>query len=456
MAIRSKYQPFSFQERITPLLMLKEEYDKIDEGLSALGEAANQYYQFLDPETKKEVDAYNATLENVAGSLASEGLKAVSRNTLNNLRRQYNTKVKPIQEAAQTIGTIQAQIREMQMKDPTLMVQSVPSVKDIMADPNARPSLVSGTKLMQDGATAAAQLEGVSYDQLRRYLQGDVNAIPGIQETIDRIARDNNISTEQAMGYISRGITTGLGERAARYEQKAQEKALDYEYDRKLSSYKQGLSNAATQRNLDAQFLASGWKVDPTKSNINERYVFDEAQAKRISEAKSRSTSGRTTTKANASAKEITENYDVVKEATFIDKKGNNIESVSTNNYNYKQTIDANGLKGLSDDQIKGLFRSMGIMFDEDDYRMGDAVGGLDKDKLINDYIGYLNKYTIYKQTKKKERHQNDDDYEVISFVPRGGTKKVTTTQREAEEVAKSVGVETPKIEEEYDENLLP
>lgn len=240
MAVRSKYQPFSFQERITPLLMLKEEHDKIDEGIALLGEAANQYYEYLDPETRKEVDAYNAQLSQVAGSLASEGMKAVSRNTLNNLRREYNGRIKHIQEAAQTVGNMQAQIREMAMKDPTLMVQSIPSVSDVLNDPTARPSIVSGSILQKEGIDAAQQIQGVDYDTIRRYLNGDLTAIPGIQQSIDKIASDYGVTTDQARSYISRGIVAGLGQRAAKLEAAQQSAAMEYDYKVKLLNAQAG------------------------------------------------------------------------------------------------------------------------------------------------------------------------------------------------------------------------
>lgn len=271
MAVRSKYQPFSFQERITPLLMLKEEHDKISEGLANLSETASQYYQFLDPETRKQIDAYNATLDSVAGSLSSEGMKAVNRNTLNNLRRQYSSQIKPIQEAAQTAATMYAQVREMQLKDPTLIVQSMPTVKQLMEDPAARPSAVSGSKLMEEGANAALMLPGVTYDQLSRYLNGDTNAIPDIDSIVQSISNNYGVSTAEALAYIQRGITTGLGKRATTWEMTKQEADYKFSQDMAKLRYQAGVqasaraasANSAHER-LVAQMLLQGFVPDNT------------------------------------------------------------------------------------------------------------------------------------------------------------------------------------------------
>ena len=39
--INAVYQPFSFQERLAPLQMMKEEYDTVGANLSQLGDEAN-------------------------------------------------------------------------------------------------------------------------------------------------------------------------------------------------------------------------------------------------------------------------------------------------------------------------------------------------------------------------------------------------------------------------------
>lgn len=212
--ITATYQPFSFQERLAPLQMMKEEYDKVNESLALYDEQANQYYQFLDDNSKAIVDQYKNTLSRVAGDMASSGLKAVNRNTLNSLRRVYANDILPIQQAAQTAGTMYAQIREMQMKDPTLMIQSIPTVSELRQNPMARPSLVSGAQLQSEGIKAALELPGVDYQSISRFLNGDASAIPDIDVAAQRIADAYGVSTDQAMGYITNGIMSGLGQRA--------------------------------------------------------------------------------------------------------------------------------------------------------------------------------------------------------------------------------------------------
>ena len=229
-AITSVYQPFSFQERIAPLQMLKEEYDKIGEALATYSDDSNAYYQYLDPDTRSKVDKYNATLQSVADSLSREGLKAVSRNTLFDLKRMYNSQIKPINEAAKGYAELQDQVRKMQMQDPTLIINNMPTVGDLMGNPGAMPSMVSGKTLYQQGTLAASQLPDISYDQIQRYLAGDTSAIPNMNAIASQIGGMYGLENldeagrQRALGYIMQGLGDGLSARTA--EQAAYENKL--------------------------------------------------------------------------------------------------------------------------------------------------------------------------------------------------------------------------------------
>ena len=306
MAVRSKYVPFTFQERIAPLMALQEQYDKLNDTITTLGEQANQYYQFLDADSRRVVDQYNTGLKQVGEQIAAEGMKAVNRNTLNSLRRAYSSEILPIQQAAQTAGTMYAQIREMQMKDPTLMIQSIPTVSELRQNPMARPSLVSGSQLQKEGATAALQLQGVDYDQIARYLAGDTSAIPSLNSTAQRIADNYGVSSEQAVGYILNGIMSGLGERATQIDVVRQKSDIEFDRQMRLARYNQGAQSArqnaqiaASREARDANMLLRGYVPDGKGG-----YVFDEnaaTNARLSTEAtaknsKSASTSGRSST----------------------------------------------------------------------------------------------------------------------------------------------------------------
>lgn len=258
--VRVTYQPFSLQERMAPLNMMKEEYDTVNEGLSELGVTANQVAQYIDPASQagQTLAQYNKLLDDTASTLSREGLKGVSRTTLQNLRRMYQKQVAPINESAKNYASLQAKIKEMQWKDPTIMVEGMPTLDDYIKNPNALPNLVSGNQLMKEGVNAAYQLEGVDYDTISRYMRGDNSAIPGLDKTVEQIAQSYGISSQQALNYISRGVLTGLGERATKLDMQRQAADLEYGYkmkalgaqeakERRIAAIKHGYSMAEIQ-----------------------------------------------------------------------------------------------------------------------------------------------------------------------------------------------------------------
>lgn len=241
MAVRSKYQPFSFQERITPLAMLQEQYDKTNENLLALGEQAMQYYRYLDPETKAAVDQYNAELSNVASSLASEGMKAVSRNTLTKLRTMYNDRVKPINEAAQTLSKMYEDQRSLESKlnasGQRLFSSAMPTVKDLLENPGATPQNVGSGALYAQGQAASKSAsmrkfyesafgeeivngyinqvkeQGYSPEVIAKFMR-DVNTIPELRDAYNSIramyGTANLTNPDEADQFIRQGLLDGI------------------------------------------------------------------------------------------------------------------------------------------------------------------------------------------------------------------------------------------------------
>ena len=275
--VKVTYQPFSLQERMAPLQMMKEEYDKVNEGLAELGMSANQVAQYIDPnsEAGKVLAQYNQTLDDAAGTLSREGLKGLSRTALYNLKRAYQSQIAPINEGAKNYFTLQAKIKEMQWKDPTIMVSDMPTLDEYIKNPSALPNVVSGSQLMQEGANAAMILPGVTYEQLSRYLNGDVSAIPDLDKTAQTIANNYGMSTDEAYAYIQRGIMSGLGKRATTWEMTRQEADYKFNQDMTKLRYQAGVraSEAAAARKasrdaahdrLVANMLLQGFVPDDT------------------------------------------------------------------------------------------------------------------------------------------------------------------------------------------------
>ena len=290
-AITSVYQPFSFQERIAPLQMLKEEYDKVGEALANYSDDSNAYYQYLDPKSRETVDRYNSTLDTVANNLSKDGLKSVSRNTLFDLKRMYNNQIAPINKAAENYASMQEQYRKMSMQDPTLIISNMPTVDDLVNNPNAAPTIVSGSTLYKQGTLAASQLPDVTYEQLQRYLEGDTTAIPNLDALQAQIGDMYGVGAltgenqSKALGYIAQGIKDGVSARTAEMNAYQQKLAAQHQYD---------------HQKIWDQASASAWAA---RQKTNESIRLAERKAELSSAKGSRGGSGTSyTTQAKHSA----------------------------------------------------------------------------------------------------------------------------------------------------------
>ena len=467
--ITATYQPFSLQERMAPLAMMKEEYDKINEGLAELGMTANQAAQYIDPESEagRVLAQYNQTLDDAAGTLSREGLKGLSRTALYNLKRAYQSQIAPINESAKNYFTLQGKIKELQWKDPTIMVSDMPSLDDYIKNPNRLPNLVSGAQLMQEGATAALQLPGVDYDSISRYLKGDASAIPNINESVQRIAQSYGVSSQQAMDYISRGVISGLGQRATKLADAEKAAEMEFDYKMRLEKYKVGVKSGRAKRSLDASMLLQGYVPDGKGG-----YKFDEEafkNAQRSAQATTR-TRGTRTSGSSSQTKETPQNHNRTPGVTVYNSDGTVYDNAD-NDIKAKEIKVGN--RKISDDKVKRdpktfmelsdsekivalrHSRQKGII--DSDVASGDspymkADGTYNWDEVYADFGGILDLYTYTEITDK-----SGNKYVMIGS---SGTGAKTTTppssSSRADDAARRAGVEQPGGSEDDGSNYEP
>lgn len=275
--VTAVYKPFSFQERLAPLQMMKEEYDKVGEAIANYSDDSNAYYNYLDPKSRAIVDKYNETLGSVADSLSRDGLKSVSRNTLYDLKRMYNNQIAPINKAAESYASLQEQLRKAKFADPSLLVGKVPTVSDLMENPDAIPSMVSGETLYKAGIAAASQIPNLTYDQI---MSGN---IPNLEEVINSVASAygvDDIDSVNGRAQILRGVTAGVSAMAKDLETERAKLEIKDEYSKREFNRRAWLE----QQDRDALMLRNGFVRD---SKAPGGYRFDSSLAA--------ATSGRTT-----------------------------------------------------------------------------------------------------------------------------------------------------------------
>lgn len=259
----ARFRPFSYQEMLAPLAAYTQEYNTIQEGLSNLGDASNTFSQYIDPNSRsgQAVAAYNQQLQDAAADMSANGLGVTNRDTLYGLKREYNNNISKINKAAQSLDTMYKAMQQGKMRDPSLMIGKMPTVDELVDNPGAAPTTVSGNQLYAYGAKAAqaasmrnflhsekgaafrgmyqhiADTQGYNSEAMQKFLQ-DMSTIPELQAALSQI-KDmtgvGNLNTgDQARSesYILNGMLSG-----ATYSQKdnyiadvAAQKALEQQY----------------------------------------------------------------------------------------------------------------------------------------------------------------------------------------------------------------------------------
>lgn len=303
------FNPFSYQELLAPIQDYQQAYNQMQEGLYAAGEEANQWQQYInaDEAAGRTLREYNDTLSRMSSDLSQNGLKAINRNSLLNLRRTYNDKIRPINDAAKTLSGMYDNYRQMLSKDQTLMRGAMPTVSELVENPGATPHMVSGSSLYNQGAQAAksassrkqefsARLNGIVrgyIDTVQRTGYNSQEALqflnaasrqPELQEIFNQIYRANGVdmleNPSQGSEWILRGILDGMV-----YDQKN-----DLKYDQYAAEMRAAARNSAkttTALTPNAFNLFSQKERNKARENIAnyEKYFTEGATGWKLNDA---------------------------------------------------------------------------------------------------------------------------------------------------------------------------
>ena len=274
--IGAKYNPYSFDDMLKPLAMAQQEYNTVQEGLSALTDSSNQFSRYLEgTQAGERVKAYNAAIDKAVTDMTRNGLKSTNRDTLLGLKRQYNNDIAKINQSAAQLDTLYKGVQAAQLKaqasGDTLFVANMPNVDDLLVDPSASPVMVSGAGLQKQGMQAAQAasvrnvlnntkagqgamkmyneiVQGYGYNsaQAQKFLQ-DMSAIPELQQAVESISTMYGVNglgadSARAKQFIMQGIMDGLTTQQKSTFMEDPEKKADYEIQ---AAYNKAYATAA-------------------------------------------------------------------------------------------------------------------------------------------------------------------------------------------------------------------
>ena len=238
LVVNSKFQPFSFDRYLQPYQIYGQNYKEIEEQYTDLSTKAGIWdglaNEQTDPRTYEMYKTYANDLENQASQLASEGLNAVSRKNMLNMRARYSKEIIPIEQAYNKKSKLAEEQRKLRAADPSIMFDrdfSSISLDNLLDNPELSYTSVSGDDLYKKGKEAAISAssrmmnvspalqgqywkirQGYGADAANKFLLNQSN-IPELKDAINRIVSQSGVTKEnlsRAIDYTISGIMSGI------------------------------------------------------------------------------------------------------------------------------------------------------------------------------------------------------------------------------------------------------
>lgn len=238
LVVNSKFQPFSFDRYLQPYQIYGQNYKEIEEQYTDLSTKAGIWdglaNEQTDPYTYKMYKTYANDLENQASQLASEGLNAVSRKNMLNMRARYSKEIIPIEQAYNRRSKLAEEQRKLRAANPSIMFDrdfSSISLDVLLDNPELSYTSVSGDDLYKKGKEAAISAssrmmnvspalqgqywkirQGYGADAANKFLLNQSN-IPELKDAINRIVSQSGVTKEnlsRAIDYTISGIMSGI------------------------------------------------------------------------------------------------------------------------------------------------------------------------------------------------------------------------------------------------------
>lgn len=264
VVIGARFNPYSFDDMLKPLAMAQQEYNTVQEGLSALTDSSNQFSRYLEgTQAGERVKQYNAAIDSAVTDMAKNGLRRTNRDTLLGLKRQYNNDIAKINQSAAQLDTLYKGVQAAQLKAQAsgdkLFVANMPNVDQLLANPSATPTMISASGLEQQGMLAAKALveqsdstpiiqalskeyndivtrKGYGSREAQAFLR-DVSTIPELASSIQRIESMYGVQglgqqAGEARQAIMQGMFNGLSQKTTNNVQQNPDYQIQLAYNK--------------------------------------------------------------------------------------------------------------------------------------------------------------------------------------------------------------------------------
>ena len=183
LKLDTKFNPFTYDEMVKPLLYYKQAYDEAEAAYSELSSSTdiwrNRVNRDESPQAYEHFQRYSGDLTSTVDDF-SKGMTAKNRRALLGLKRRYASEIKPIEDAYTKRATLAEEQRKAELNNPTMLWQrraSEMSLDDFINNPTADyGKSMSGAALSAQVAAGAGALAKEFRDnpeKMRKLVGGD-------------------------------------------------------------------------------------------------------------------------------------------------------------------------------------------------------------------------------------------------------------------------------------------
>lgn len=282
----AKFNPYSFERLLQPYAMYTQEYNDIEEGITELKSKAElmKQYALQEPDSKAAnmYNAYANELDAQANELAKNGLKAVNRSNLLNLKSQYNSSIAPIEVAITRRRELADEQRKALSSDPTMMYDknfNTVSLDKLIENPELSYNQYSGALLTKQVYDA---VEGIK-NSLSSYEKGNpIDSYTNtfiesygfkLEEVLEAINNPNSASAPKVLTAIVDSVVQGSP--ISKWENRDDLLPDAYRYAQQSLWNAVGKSSVSPMENYHARLNAQAQKEKDVYDYKKKRDVLD-------------------------------------------------------------------------------------------------------------------------------------------------------------------------------------
>jgi hypothetical protein len=258
LQLDTKFNPFTYDEMVKPLLYYKQAYDEAESAYSDLSQNTEQWRKDVDKESSpiayEMFQRYSGDLNRIVDDF-SKGMNTRNRGALLGMKRRYAQDIVPIATASEKRRTLAEEQRKAELNNPTMLWQrkaSDMSIDDFITNPDADygKSYSGATLAAQVSASASAlakefrnnpkkmeslvggdyfeyiKQRGFSSEAVLAAILDNPNASPELREIVESTIDasgikdwNNEEALNQAYAYARQGLWNAVGQDEAQLVQ---------------------------------------------------------------------------------------------------------------------------------------------------------------------------------------------------------------------------------------------